>query len=55
MISVREVQSNEKKLINEIVSIHLNTFELLVWDEVSEGAVHVAKETQNGCWADIRI
>ena len=27
MISVREVQSNEKKLINEIVSIHLNTFE----------------------------
>lgn len=25
------------------------------WDEVSEGAVHVAKETQNGCWADIRI
>lgn len=29
--------------------------EVVKWDEVSEGAVHVAKETQNGCWADIRI
>lgn len=27
MILVREVQSNEKKLIDEIVTIHLNTFE----------------------------
>lgn len=26
MVTVREVKSNEKELINEIVTIHLNTF-----------------------------
>lgn len=26
MVTIREVKSNEKELINEIVSIHLNTF-----------------------------
>ena len=26
MIAIREVKSEEKKLINDIVSIHLNTF-----------------------------
>ena len=26
MVTIREVKSNEKELINEIVTIHLNTF-----------------------------
>ena len=36
MITVREVKSTDKKLINDIVTIHLNTFtvsSLLLWEE----------------------
>ena len=55
MIAVREVKSEEKKIINDIVTIHLNTFTGFFLTFMGRGLIYQKSESHTLSMAEYQV